>query len=108
MTNVSMLESSPFEKGGPRGICSTDHSPGWQAELALRFAHRGARTVLASRHQRGPLMVQRPFYPEADGVCHTYVLHPPAGIVGGDQLNLSVTLEAGAHALITTPAATRW
>jgi urease accessory protein len=53
-------------------------------------------------------MVQRPFYPEADGVCHTYVLHPPAGIVGGDQLNLSVTLEAGAHALITTPAATRW
>lgn len=81
---------------------------GWHAELALRFARRRERTVLAARHQRGPLLVQRPFYPEADGVCHAYVLHPPAGIVGGDDLRMSFELEPEAHALVTTPAATRW
>jgi urease accessory protein len=81
---------------------------GWHAELALRFTRRRERTVLATRHQRGPLTVQRPFYPEADGVCHTYLLHPPAGIVGGDDLGMTFELDAGAHGLLTTPAATRW
>ncbi len=90
------------------GVVDGRDAAGWRAELALRFAYRRERTVLADRHQRGPLLVQRPFYPEADGICHTYLLHPPAGIVGGDRLRVSVDLEAGAHALVTTPAATRW
>lgn len=80
----------------------------WQAEIDLRFERRRARTILASRQQRGPLTVQRPFYPEGDDVCHTYLLHPPAGIVGGDDLRMSFELESGAHALLTTPSATRW
>lgn len=81
---------------------------GWPAELALGFARRGARTVLATRHHRGPLTVQRPFHPEAHGACHVYLLHPPAGIVGGDELRTEVAAEADAHALVTTPAATRF
>ena len=81
---------------------------GWQAELALGFAPRGDRTVLATRRQHGPLTVQRPFHPEPGGTCHVYVLHPPAGIVGGDELRMDVTTEAGAHALLTTPGATRF
>lgn len=64
--------------------------------------------MLAARHQRGPLLVQRPFYPERGGVCHCYVLHPPAGIVGGDDLEVTLDLDRGAQALVTTPAATRW
>jgi urease accessory protein len=36
------------------------------------------------------------------------VLHPPGGVVGGDELHLHATLETGAHALITTPGATRF
>jgi urease accessory protein len=81
---------------------------GWQAELALRFARTGRGTRLVERRHRGPLMVQRPFYPEGPDVCHTLILHPPAGIVGGDELNVGVELDPDAHALITTPAATRW
>jgi len=81
---------------------------GWQAELGLRFVRRRDRTVLSERRQCGPLLVQRPFYPEDDGTCHTYLIHPPAGIVGGDDLRVDLDLEAGAHALVTTPAATRW
>ncbi len=60
--------------------------------------------MLINRHHKGPLTVQRPFYPE-DDVCHVYLLHPPGGIVGGDALSISITAETDSHALITTPAA---
>jgi urease accessory protein len=82
---------------------------GWAAELALRFAVRGerGRTELVGRRHVGPLRVQRPFHPEPSGACHVYVLHPPGGVVGGDQLALDVSVESGAHALLTTPAAAK-
>lgn len=80
----------------------------WQARLELEFEGIGARTVLARRRHIGPLVVQRPFYPEGAGICHVYLLHPPGGIVGGDDLELQLHCRAGAHALVTTPAATRF
>jgi urease accessory protein len=79
----------------------------WEARLELTFQQRASRTVLAARRHRGPLVVQRPFYPEG-GICHVYLVHPPGGIVGGDQLTLLVQAEPQSHALITTPAATRF
>ncbi len=51
--------------------------------------------------------MQRAFYPEGADVPHVYVLHPPGGLVGGDRLSLDVVVGAGAHALLTTPAATK-
>lgn len=52
-------------------------------------------------------MVQRPFYPEGRAVPHVYLLHPPGGLVGGDDLTIDVAVEGEAHALVTTPAATK-
>ncbi|MEJ1965883.1 MAG: urease accessory protein UreD [Gammaproteobacteria bacterium] len=80
---------------------------GWLASLDLEFAAQGTRTVLARRSHVGPLVVQRPFYPEGD-VCHVYLVHPPGGVVGGDRLELRARVHDGAHALITTPAATKF
>lgn len=80
---------------------------GWEAALSLRFALRGERTELVERRHHGPLRVQRPFHPEPSGACHVYVLHPPGGVVGGDRLALDVAVDGGAHALLTTPAATK-
>lgn len=80
---------------------------GWQASLALQFCHTPEKTLLHSARHVGPLTVQRPFYPEEE-TCHLYLLHPPGGIVGGDELTIDVNLAAGSHALITMPGASKF
>ncbi len=76
----------------------------WRANLQLGFRKTPSKTILAERLREGPLTVQRSLYPE-DDVCHTYLLHPPGGVAGGDQLNIQVQVYPAASALITTPGA---
>lgn len=88
------------------GTVATDTADGWCARLTLDFIKCTDKTELRREHT-GPLVVQRPLYPEGE-VCHAYLLHPPGGIVGGDQLTLNAGAHPGASALITTPGACKF
>ncbi len=79
----------------------------WEARLQLGLTLNNNKTVLSSRKHIGPLTIQRPFYPEKNGTCHLYVLHPPGGVVGGDSLNIDVECSRDTSTLITTPAANK-
>ena len=79
----------------------------WHAKLELDYRKQCGRSVLRHRHI-GPLRVLQSLYPEGDGICHNVLVHPPGGLVGGDTLDIRVQVAAGAHALITTPGATRF
>lgn len=94
---------------------SQQSAAGWRAQIELRFQADEGRTRLSHQRHSGPLMVQRSFHPEdfddtgasagAVEPCHVYLIHPPGGVVSGDELQIDVDLEPGAHALLTTPAA---
>ncbi len=104
--------------GNLHGHCFTPDRR-WSARMELDFAVRQGRTTLTKMQFSGPLRVQRPFYPEAAPTnapgraqasqpCHCCLLHPPGGLVSGDDLSLSVRLEQGAHALLTAPSASKF
>lgn len=90
----------------PRTAAVVEHPP-WKAFLELEFLRRNGKVVLSRRRHEGPLYLQKPFYPEGDEVCHAYLLHPPSGMVGGDQLTIDIHVGDQAHTLITTPACGR-
>ena len=79
----------------------------WHAHLSLNYRREAERTVVHDRHS-GPLRMLASLYPEAPSVCHNVLVHPPGGIVGGDVLEVEMSLAAHAHALVTTPGAARF
>ena len=79
----------------------------WHASLQLDYSLESERCVARYLHQ-GPLRILQSLYPEGDAVCHNVLVHPPSGLVGGDTLDMQVTVATGAHGLVTTPGATRF
>lgn len=52
--------------------------------------------------------MQKPLYPESAARMDLLILHPPAGIAGGDRLDIEVVVDVGAQARVTTPGAAKW
>ena len=79
----------------------------WHAQLDIDYRLEADRTVARHVHT-GPLRILQSLYPEGDAICHNVLVHPPGGLVGGDTLDLNISVAAGAHGLVTTPGATRF
>jgi urease accessory protein len=104
---VDLKKLSPAKLSMNGEIPQQKNDSGWLAELELNYAVRRGKTCLVQKKQRGPLTMQRPFYPEGD-ICHSYLLHPPGGVVGGDKLKIRLEAKPASHCLITTPGATKF
>lgn len=79
----------------------------WHAELKLDYTAESQRTVARHAHN-GPLRILKSLYPEGDSICHNVLVHPPGGLVGGDTIDIQVSVAPGAHGLVSTPGATRF
>jgi len=82
---------------------SLDQNSTWKARLQCDF-HRAStgKTELARLAHEGPLRVQKLFHDE--DLAHCYLLHPPGGMVSGDDLACRFRVHPKAHVLLTTPA----
>jgi len=80
----------------------------WLASLELQLGHSSYGTQLTKTKRCGPLTIQKAFYPEGRDCAHLYLLHPPAGIVSGDELHIGIEVLQNAHTLVTTPGANRF
>jgi urease accessory protein len=80
---------------------------GWLAQLNIEYTRHENRTVANFEHQ-GPLRLLKSLYPEGNTICHNVLVHPPSGLVGGDTLDIQIHLNDQAHALLTTPGASRF
>ncbi|WP_105050966.1 urease accessory protein UreD [Psychrosphaera saromensis] len=80
----------------------------WLASLSLEFSLTPNGSQLTRTKRNGPLSVQKAFYPEGRDCAHIYLLHPPAGIVSGDELHIDIQVNEQAHCLVTTPGANRF
>ena len=84
---------------------SRDH---WRATLRLGFERADDTTRLIHRQHTGPLRVQKPLYPEHPSTCHAIIIHPPGGVVGGDELYMQFDVSPNARAFLSTPGAAKW
>lgn len=80
---------------------------GWSARLHLDYRAVDGKTVAQDWHQ-GPLRVLKALYPDGIGTCEHVLVHPPAGLVGGDALTTEARLGPRARVRLTTPGATRF
>lgn len=78
------------------------------ATLSLGFERSHQTTRLNKREHYGPLRVQKALYPEDKSVAHVIIVHPPGGVVGGDELRINVNVDNDAQVLLSTPGAAKW
>ena len=77
----------------------------WPASLSLTVGKTARGSRLLSKSHKGPLYIQKAFYPEGQDLAHIYLLHPPGGLVSGDSLFIGVDCKEQAACVLTTPGA---
>ncbi|HEX2100614.1 MAG TPA: urease accessory protein UreD [Candidatus Synoicihabitans sp.] len=91
---------------------SADDAPRPTTEFAGNLLLRAApndtgRTVLAAQSFRAPFHLSKPYWDDVERVLIAQVVNPTAGILAGDRLKSTITVDPGAALLVTTPSASR-
>ena len=76
----------------------------WPASIELEYRKESNRISYRSGHS-GPLLVQKPFYSPDRESLHHYILHPPGGVVAGDELRTKISARDGTNIVLTSPSA---
>ena len=95
MRVVSLMEISSEQGGAVRLVHGV-------AEIV--FSNRSGSTGLEDLYQQAPLRALFP-RPRIDDVVEAVVVNTSGGLVGGDRLDVRISLRRGARALVTTQAA---
>lgn len=107
--NMTECLAKPTKENYPtNSLALTSSKNAWLASLTLEFSFTPSGSQLTKTMRKGPLSVQKAFYPEGKDCAHIYLLHPPAGIVSGDELTIEINVNKQAHCLVTTPGANRF
>jgi urease accessory protein len=88
----------------PEGQLHAEARIGTTGAAEIRFARRDGATRLAHLYQHDPLRVLFP-EPEAGDINLAVLLTTSGGLVAGDRLTISATVEEGAAAHVTAAAA---
>src|ERR1700690_4676775 len=105
-TRSSNGSATPCSLNRERNSEGNPERVGRDGFLRLRFARSGANTILAQSRFSLPLQALTPLT-LADGASYLMLLNPTGGVLGGDHLVTEIIQEAGTHACLTTPSATR-
>lgn len=82
-------------------------SVGRVGRLQLEYAKRDGWTIIARSHCTTPWHLLPPIYLDDSGAAYTLLVNPSGGLVGGDRLSIDMSVEEGAHVLISAPSANR-
>lgn len=82
-------------------------SVGRVGRLRLDYAKRDGRTIIAQSHCTTPWHLLPPIYLDDTGAAYTLLVNPSGGLVGGDRLSIEMSVDEGAHVLISAPSANR-
>src|SRR3712207_3004740 len=80
---------------------------GQRGPLWLSFEPKEDSTVLAGRYTSSPFGTVRANYPDGSGIPEIQIINPSGGILGGDSLELEISLAPGSPATILTQAANK-
>ncbi len=80
---------------------------GQRGALRLSLEPHGGKTVLAGRYWKAPFGSVRANYPDGSGMPEVQITNPSGGILGGDRLEMDVSLAPGSAATVLTQAANK-
>jgi urease accessory protein len=80
---------------------------GRQGRLDIAFAQRVGRTVIRDSYCEVPFKITRLLDSDVPGYAHLILMQCTAGLFGGDEIESSIHVDAGARVLLTQQSATK-